>query len=120
MKRGNVEKMANVEEKTVYDNFIGQKAKDNRPATLAEFLDEDEDAIFEEPWQEHWQGMPEFEQDENKPYKTINVHFRTKEDYEEFAKIIEQPLTTKTKSIWHPRLEITKNALMRWIEENDD
>ncbi len=78
------------------------------------------DDFFDLDWQVEWQGMPEFEQDENKPYKTINVHFRTKEDYEEFAKIIEQPLTTKTKSIWHPRLEITKNALMRWIEENDD
>ena len=69
MKRGNVEKMANVEEKTVYDNFIGKKEQDNRPATLAEFLGEDEDAIFEEPWQEHWHGMPEFEQEDNKPYK---------------------------------------------------
>ena len=39
------------------------------------------------------------------------------EDYKEFAKIIGQTLTDKTKSIWHPKLDITKNSLMRWIEE---
>lgn len=36
----------------------------------------------------------------------------------EFAKIIEQTLTDKTKSIWHPKLDITKNSLMRRIVDN--
>ena len=25
--------------------------------------------------------------------------------------------TEKTKSMWYPKLEITKNSLLRWIEE---
>ena len=28
-------------------------------------------------------------------------------------------LSKKTKSAWYPKLEITKNALIRWIEDDD-
>ena len=45
------------------------------------------------------------------------MHFRNKEDYEEFAKLIGQPLTKKTKSTWFPRLDRTANSLLRWVEE---
>ena len=72
-----------------------------------------------EPWRKHWKGMPEYEQEENRPYKTVYVHFRNKEDYEEFAKLIGQKLTVKTKSIWHPHLDRTANSLLRWVEGDD-
>lgn len=49
---------------------------------------------------ELWIGMPEFKQDKVEPYKKLIVRFETKEDYEEFAKLIDQKLTEKTKSIW--------------------
>lgn len=49
-----------------------------------------------------WVGMPEFIQEEKKPYQSIIVRFSSKEDVEEFSKIIGQKLTNKTKSIWHP------------------
>ena len=39
------------------------------------------------------------------------------EDYEEFAKLINQNLSEKTKSIWHPKLDRDANSLRRWIEE---
>ena len=68
-------------------------------------------------WSNHWKEMPEYEQKDNKPFKTVQVHFKTEADYNEFAALINQPLTVKTKSLWHPRLEITKNYLLRWIEE---
>jgi hypothetical protein len=68
-------------------------------------------------WKEHWTGMPEFTQKDKKTHKTIFVHFRNKEDYKAFAKLIEQNLTDKTKSIWYPKLEIDDNMLKRWIEE---
>ena len=61
--------------------------------------------------------MPEFVQNDKKTYKTIYVHFRNKEDYEDFAKLIEQNLSEKTKSIWHPKLERDQNMLKRWIED---
>ena len=67
-------------------------------------------------WKKHWVGMPEFEQKNNPPYKQLIISFRTEEDYREFAKLIEQPLTMKTKSTWFPRLDRDANSLKRWIE----
>ena len=60
--------------------------------------------LFDMPadWQEHWQGMPEFVQDKQEPYAKIIVRFNSKDDLDDFAKVIGQKLTPKTKSIWHP------------------
>ena len=49
-----------------------------------------------------WVGMPEFVQEKKEPYKTLIVRFETEQDYNDFAKLIEQKLTPKTKRIWHP------------------
>jgi hypothetical protein len=49
-----------------------------------------------------WVGMPEFVQEEKKPYKELIVRFETEEHYKDFAKLLNQSLTLKTKSIWHP------------------
>lgn len=68
-------------------------------------------------WEEHWVGMPEFDQEDNPPYKKIFLNFRNEEDYKAFAKLIGQNLTEKTKSIWYPKLDVDDNMLKRWIEE---
>jgi len=69
-------------------------------------------------WQKHWVGMPDYEYiEDNGPYRSINVKFRNVNDYQDFAKRIDQILTDKTKAIWHPKLERTPNYLLRWIEE---
>jgi hypothetical protein len=106
-----------VKESTKYESLIGEKIELERPTNLAEFLGEDPNEIYTEEWKEHWQGMPEFVQEDNKPFKTVIVHFRTNEDYLEFQKLIDQKLTDKTKSIWHPGLDKDANSLLRWIEE---
>jgi len=51
-----------------------------------------------------WDGMPEFAQEKQRPFKEITVRFRCESDYIDFAEMIGQNLTTKTKSIWHPVL----------------
>ena len=58
----------------------------------------------EEPnwWDESWQDMPEFLQDAKHPYALINIRFDTKKDLEDFAALVGQRLTQKTKSIWYP------------------
>lgn len=53
-------------------------------------------------WQSHWVGMPEFVQESKKPFGQITVRFETEADLNEFANLIGQKLTPKTKSIWHP------------------
>lgn len=67
---------------------------------------------------EMWVNMPEFEQNDKRPYKSLTVNFRTKEDYDEFAGLISQQMTPKTKGIWHPKLDVTKNSLLRWVVDD--
>tara|TARA_R110002074_G_scaffold163877_3_gene323396 strand:+ start:1402 stop:1734 length:333 start_codon:yes stop_codon:yes gene_type:complete len=105
-----------VSESAEYENFVGQTEVpvDNEPASLAEF------AGMEDPkkeWKKEWVGMPEYVQEDNPTYKTISMHFRNQADYEEFAKLIGQPLTKKTKSTWYPRLDRSANSLLRWVED---
>ncbi len=108
-----------IKETTEYENCIGIRDETYEEPDLSDFLGDDVVDNPDKEWKKHWVGMPAFEQEDNPPYKKIIVSFRTKEDYEEFAKIIDQPLTEKTKSIWHPRLDRTENSLLRWIEEDD-
>lgn len=49
-----------------------------------------------------WTGMPEFVQEKQEPFAKIIVRFSSQADLDDFAKIIGQSLTSKTKSIWHP------------------
>ena len=109
--------MSDVKETVVYDNCLNYKETDGRPATLSEFLEIEEEEELDKEWKKHWIGMPEYEQEDNPPYKKLYVSFRTEEDYQEFANIIGQKLTNKTKIIWHPKLNRDENSLKRWIEE---
>lgn len=56
-------------------------------------------------WKRHWQGMPEYEMSDLRPFKSMIVHFRNAEDRDAFAKLVEQTFTPDTKSIWYPKLE---------------
>ena len=109
-----------VEETTEYKNFVGETNESEvpeGPANLCDFLGIDEEDQVD-PWKKQWVGMPEFEQEENKPFMKISMSFRNEEDYIEFAKMVEQNLTTKTKSIWYPKLDRSANTLLRWVEED--
>lgn len=53
-------------------------------------------------WMEHWESMPEFTQEKQEPFAKIIVRFNSQADLDDFAKLIGQKLTPKTKSIWHP------------------
>lgn len=88
-----------------------------KKSTLSEFFGED-DTSEEVEWQKHWVGMPEYTQEDNPPYRRLIVSFRTEDDYQGFAKIIDQKLTEKTKSIWHPKLDRDENTLKRWLEDD--
>ena len=57
-------------------------------------------------WEKDWQGMPEYSHDDVTSFSAVIIHFRNKDDRNEFAKRIGQKLTHKTKSIWFPAQEI--------------
>jgi len=61
----------------------------------------DPDAKGDDP-NELWKGMPEFEQEDKRPFRSIIIHFATLEDVGDFSRTIDQKITDKTKSIWHP------------------
>jgi len=113
-----------IEESSQYQNLIGEKkVEDKKPVSLLDHmeLNETEKEKYTEQDEKEskklWKGMPEFEQEDNPTFKTIYVHFRTEADYKEFATLVNQNLSNKTKSIWHPALDRTQNSLLRWIEE---
>lgn len=99
---------------TDYDNCLGEK---HELPSLSKFLGEEIDDIPDKEWKKHWVGMPEFIQEDNPPYKKLIMSFRNKEDYDAFAKLIDQKLTEKTKSAWYPGLDRDANSLRRWISE---
>ena len=59
------------------------------------------DAGPTEPLKE-WKGMPEFEQPEAGPFRTLTVHFKDQASVDEFAELIGQKLTDMTKWVWYP------------------
>jgi len=70
-------------------------------------------------WEVEWQGMPEFESEDQyeKIYQKIIIRFETKEHFEAFAKLIGQNLTAKTQSIWYPKLIHKDWQKMRYFDE---
>lgn len=63
-----------------------------------------------EPWEEHWQGMPEYKCNRPRlPLKSITIHFKSEEDFEVFkSKINRDDISIKTKSIWFPKIKYPK------------
>ena len=73
--------------------------------------------MFGQDWEDEWQDMPEFIQEQQDPYSMINVRFANEEDLQEFAKLIGQPLTRRTQSIWHPRLVRGLHTHNIWVDD---
>ena len=73
-------------------------------------IDENQMKLFDdsetEKWRDEWQNMPEFVQEDLKPFQSIIIHFETEQDRRVFGKLINQNLTYKTKSTWYPKAEI--------------
>lgn len=112
-----------VPESSPYENFVGKVEILEKPEDVTQTLFDgwDSDEAQEAEWKKYWKGMPEFIQEDNPPYMKIYVSFRNEDDYNEFAKMVDQNLTTKTKSIWYPKLDRDANMLKRWIEiEGED
>ena len=114
-----------VSESGEYENLMDladqNKAQaEENPDAFQSLFEVEEVEIDQDHWTQHWKGMQEYKQEDNGPWKTVRIHFRNEEDYNEFAKLTGNThLTKKTKSAWYPKLEITKNALLRWIEDDD-
>jgi hypothetical protein len=109
-----------IKETTKYDNFLDKQIEVEEEPKLGKFLGiEEKKTNLRE---QLWVGMPEYIQETNAPYKTIYLHFRNQEDFEEFVakyKLVddEQTISDKTKTMWYPKLDKDENRLKRYFEE---
>jgi hypothetical protein len=55
-------------------------------------------------YNDEWQDMPEFKMTPEVPILTIKVSFKTKEDIEEFSKLINQNVQFNKENYWYPKL----------------
>lgn len=76
--------------------------------------------IYQEKiWQEHWQGMPEYVNENVDPVRSLVVRFLSAIDFNDFCAKIGQELTGRTKSIWYPRrFKIQHDASRRYVDES--
>jgi len=65
-----------------------------------------------------WKNMPEFVQDDLTPWKSIYVHFVSKEDMAAFALLVEQGVTPNTRQIWYPKATIGHFINKRYKSES--
>ena len=90
------------------------------PATLDNFFEEEVQEAETNHWEKHWVGMPEFENDENKPYHELKVKFPTEEDMKAFAELVGQRVDKKVKNIEFPQVtKRQKPADFAWVYENE-
>ncbi len=77
-----------------------------------------QDALFEKGtnWEQAWQGMPEFVQNDIMPWKTVYVHFEDRAGMEAFSERIGQVVDLKTAYIWYPEATIEKVAHRRYVD----
>ena len=62
--------------------------------------------------------MPEFVQEDKTSFRSVIVHFKSQDDVNAFAELIEQKLTEKTKSVWFPEAEIETYADKRYAADS--
>lgn len=84
-----------------------------------DFLNELFDCLPEDEKDSEWRGMPEFNQPENGAVRQIIVSFGSHEDVDAFAKLVNQNITKKTKSLWYPARDKNKVSDLFYFSEND-
>lgn len=66
---------------------------------------------------EEWEGMPEFNQEDKTAYQTVQLHFFDAKGVSDFAKLIKQSITEKTRTIWFPMPVIERAADKRYAAQ---
>lgn len=72
---------------------------------------------IEPKWKDAWRGMPEYDQQDMMPFKSIKIHFRNRTDQDAFSLLVDQRISEKTQSIWFPKAEIAHFSDKRYISK---
>jgi hypothetical protein len=57
-----------------------------------------------------WRGMPEYEHEDQRAFKTLSVHFKDQAAVDKFARLVGQKITGDTRFLWFPDIEIGRYA----------
>jgi hypothetical protein len=57
-----------------------------------------------------WVGMPEFDQQDKRAFRSIPLHFGSQEDVDKFAALIGQTITQQTRYVWFPETPVERYA----------
>jgi hypothetical protein len=60
---------------------------------------------------DEWVGMPVFENEEVKPYHSLHLRFKTEQDMNDFAALVQQTITNKTTYLYYPKQDVIDNQL---------
>jgi DNA polymerase I-like protein with 3'-5' exonuclease and polymerase domains len=69
-------------------------------------------------WADMWKGMPSYEHTDLMPQRTLKIHFRNREDFEAFTRLVDQTVGPNQHAIWYPRLEIRTAADKRFVADS--
>lgn len=64
-----------------------------------------------------WDGMPEFDHGDETAFQSIHIHFADERAVRTFSKLIKQPITPKTRSLWYPPAKIGTTREKTYGEE---
>ena len=67
---------------------------------------------------EEWKEMPEFDQQDKTAYRSFPIHFKNQEAVDEFAALINQKITDRTRYIWFPHIEIERMVDKEYVPES--
>ena len=93
---------------------------ENFDLSVTGFFDKELEGIFSDGFsketgnfKEEWEGMPEFDKKDEKPFRSLIVHFDKQVDVDNFFKLIKQSFSNKTKYIWFPKqiIKTTKDKI---------
>jgi|TARA_Y100000592_G_C5412258_1_gene288701 hypothetical protein len=70
-------------------------------------------------WDKEWQDMPEYKMEDESPFQSINIHFKTQEDRDEFSKLVNQTITQQTKYIWFPKKDELPPRYFLYVDEEE-
>jgi hypothetical protein len=80
---------------------------------------EDLQKHWRDPYLQWWAaGMPSHNQQDKSPLKQIMIKFKTKEDREYFAELMDYKLTDKTDVVWYPNKLRSKNSSSRYVQDD--
>jgi hypothetical protein len=67
---------------------------------------------------EHWaHGMPGYNNEDQGPFRTLFIHFKSQADVDAFAKKLRQSITDKTKYLWFPEQEYIAQKDKQFVSE---